>query len=250
MNTGFNKSRHYYETLRSSDLFKNISHDALNKLLEISTSEHLPKHSCKINEDSTLYKFYIIISGKVKIYNVDSNNNRQITLFLLKEKDVFDTIALLDGYNHHIYCETLEPTEVLGIPVFKMRQWMKENPEINTALLRYFVKKMRQLETYAVDVTLESISTRLAKLLIKHMNPSSNKIEFINDLSHDELAGLIGTTRAVLNRHIQRFKAKGILKFSRKHIEITNLQRLKNQINNPAWAINKTKKTESKSIDN
>jgi len=229
MNIGLEKCNYYSEVFKANKLFKNISQESINKLLRVSTAELLPKNSSHINEDRVLYKFHIIISGKLKIYNVNSENNRQFILFILKENDVFDTISLLDGNNHHMYYETLEATEVLSIPVFKMRQWMKENPEFNSALQIYFTNQMRILESHTIDLALENVPTLLARLLMRHLNTSTNKIEFINNLSHDELAGLIGTTRAVLNRHIQDFKEMGILKVSRKNIEIIDLEGLKKQ---------------------
>lgn len=227
MNIGLEKCNYYSEIFKANMLFKEISQESINKLLKISTAELLPKNSSHINEDRVLYKFHIIISGKLKIYNVNSEKNRQFILFILKENDVFDTISLLDGVNHHMYYETLEPTEVISIPIFKMRKWMEENPEFNTALQKYFTKQMRLLESFTIDLALENIATRLAKLLMRHLNTSTNEIEFINDLSHDELAGLIGTTRAVLNRHLQDFKEMGILKISRKNIKIIDVDQLK-----------------------
>ena len=224
MNIGLEKCKYYYEVLRSNMLFKDVSRESINRLLKISTAEFLPKHSNHIDGDRVLFKFHIIISGKLKIYNVNSEKNRQFILFILKENEVFDTISLLDGIKHHMYYETLEDTEVLSIPVFKMRKWIGDNPNFNSALQKYVFKQMRLLETYTIDIALENVATRLAKLLMRHLNTSTNEIEFINDLSHDELARLIGTTRAVLNRHIQDFKELGVLKVRRKNIKITDLE--------------------------
>ena len=90
---------------------------------------------------------------------------------------------------------------------------------------------MQRLEEFVIDISLEDTPTRLANLLIKNMNTTSNKIELIDNLSHRELAQLIGTTRAVVNRHIQDFKNDGILKVERKYIEILNVKELLNKTN-------------------
>ena len=86
------------------------------------------------------------------------------------------------------------------------------------------------MEEFATDISLEDTSTRLAKLLIKHLNSKTCKIQLINDLSHNELAQLIGTTRAVINRHLQEFKKEGILKIERKSLEVTNLPLLLDKV--------------------
>jgi CRP/FNR family transcriptional regulator len=51
-------------------------------------------------------------------------------------------------------------------------------------------------------------------------------LELINDLPNDEIASMIGTTRAVVNRHIQELKKAGAITTKRSHIDIKDLQAL------------------------
>ena len=57
------------------------------------------------------------------------------------------------------------------------------------------------------------------------MNRESFEIELINELTHLELAAMIGTTRAVLNRHLQEFKEQGVIETGKRQIRVLN----------PAW---------------
>lgn len=231
MNIGLEKYRYYFETLNESALFKNVPTESLRTLLDMSTPKIWPNKTTIVDTEKTLFTFYIIISGKLKAYNFDQNNNRQLTLFILSKNDIFDVCTLMNGCIHDIYYETLDKTEVLAIPLFKMKKWINENPPVIKSFFGYIIYKMQKLEEYVLDVSLEDTPTRLAKLLIKNMNTTSNKIELINDLSHKELAQLIGTTRAVINRHIQELKKDGIIKVERKYIEILDLQALSNKTN-------------------
>lgn len=227
MNIGLEKYRYYYETLRDNGLFAELSHDAMNQLLEISTSQCWPQKACILNTNSTFYHFYIILSGRVKAYNFDMQKDRQLTLFLLSQNDIFDISSLLQDKNYDIYYETIDSTEVLSIPLTKMKLWMAKHPFFNRPLARYALQKMGTLQESVKGIVLDETSARLAKLLYKHSNSHSGKIEKIDDLSHVELAALIGTTRAVLNRHLQDFKQQGLIHIGRKHLEILDLDLLK-----------------------
>ncbi len=231
MNIGLEKYRYYLETLSENELFKDVPPESLKALLDISTPIVWSNKTTIADTEKTLFTFYIVISGKIKAYNFDQKNNRQLTLFILSKNDVFDVCTLMKGCLHDIYYETLDQTEVLAIPLFKMRKWMNDNTNIINSFFGYIISKMQRLEEYVIDVSLEDTPTRLAKLLFKNMNSSSNKIELINDLSHKELAQLIGTTRAVINRHIQEFKKDGIIKVERKYIKILDLKALLNKTN-------------------
>ena len=231
MNIALEKYRYYFETLCENNLFKDVSPKSIQSLVDISTPKIWSNKTTIADTEKTLFTFYIVISGKLKAYNFDQKNNRQLTLFILCKHDVFDICTLMNGCMHDIYYETLDQTEVLAIPLFKMKKWMNENTIIINSFFGYIINKMQRLEEYVVDVSLEDTPTRLAKLLIKNMNTNTNKIELINDLSHRELAQLIGTTRAVINRHIQEFKKDGILKIERKYIEILDIKELLNKTN-------------------
>lgn len=230
MNIGLEKYRHYYETLIESDLFSHVTHNALNQLLEISTAQNWPKKTCILDTSHTLYTFHILITGKIKVYHFDTSNDRLLTLFLLQDNDVFDIFSLMGCGTHKVYYEALENSEVLNIPVSKMKEWMKDNPLVHKSFLAYNVQKMNILERYIINVALEDIPTRLARLLYNNMDKTSSHYQSICGLSHIELGALIGTTRAVVNRHIQNFKEEGILEVSRKQITITNVKLLEEKL--------------------
>lgn len=230
MNIALEENQYYYNILRKSILFKDVPRASLKDLLKLSSPKQWSIKKSILDTHKTLYSFYIIISGRIKVYNFDSNNNRQLTLFILSSKDVFDVCTLINGCSHNVYYETLEKSEVLEIPIYNMKKWMDKNPLITKTFFKYLINKMQYLEESVIDACLESTPTRLAKLLIKNINVDNNKIEHISDLPHKELAQLIGTTRAVVNRHLQEFKKEGILIIDRRYIEVINIPKLLKKI--------------------
>ncbi|MGB5205101.1 helix-turn-helix domain-containing protein [Eudoraea sp.] len=78
----------------------------------------------------------------------------------------------------------------------------------------------------ATDVTLHSTLARLSSLLLKNINGETRKLELINNLPNEEIAGLIGTTRAVVSRHNQELKRCGPISVSLKQINVKNLELL------------------------
>ncbi|UNY97947.1 Crp/Fnr family transcriptional regulator [Zhouia spongiae] len=226
MENDFEAYYKYFNSLRENPLLHTVDDNELNKLLHLGAIEKWPKKTCILDPERTLYKFHIIISGRLKTYKTNSINSRHITLFLLFPGAMFDILSLYDSGKHDIYYETLDDLEVLCIPVARMKAWLGNNPSLHDKLIKHLTKQVKNLENYLLAVNLESTFTRLAKLLLRHSNRKSQLIEEINDLSHNELAAMIGTTRAVINRHLQRLKEEGIIKINRKHITINNIDAL------------------------
>ena len=213
----------YLKALQSSPFFKDSSEESIQQLLGLLKSEHWRIKSFKsgLEVSST---FHFIVSGRLKVFKSNPDTGREHTVFVLSKGDVFDVLSLLDTEPHDVYWEALDTLEVLNISLNQMRTWIDENPEMHKAILYYLGNRMRQLMDVATDVTLHSTLVRLIGLLLKNINGETRKLELINNLPNEEIAGLIGTTRAVVSRHIQELKRCGAISVSRKKINVKNLE--------------------------
>ncbi|RKS53188.1 CRP/FNR family transcriptional regulator [Gillisia mitskevichiae] len=228
MGRGQTSTEKYLLQLKDCELIKNMDSKTAESFFSLFHKESWPKHSCILNQEKLIYHFYIILSGRIKMYQVDSGNGKELTLFLLTKNDVFDIFCLLDGSKHNAYYECLDDAKVLAVPMEDLRKWLKKHPENYQTILSYSGKQLRMLEDFASNITFTDISTRLLNLLLKHVNRKSQNLELINDLPNKEIANLIGSTRAVVNRHLQKLKQLGSIKISRKKMEIKNLKMLIN----------------------
>lgn len=226
MGTKQNNEESYFDLLKKNSLFEDATHQSMLSLAEKCEMKYFIKGKDAIGHEKNFYKFCFIIRGKVKVFNLNSTD-KQFTLFILSINDVFDIFTLINNQPHHVCYEILEDLQVLVIPTETLRFWLKENPLTLNCFFKYTIQKFQVLESHILDLGTNQVTARLANLLFQYYNVPSQKIESIDDLTHDELAQLIGTSRAVFNRHIQEFKKMGIIQVSRKHIEILNLPRLR-----------------------
>ncbi len=213
----------YLKALKRSSFLKDSTTVSLEHLLSQMVVERWNVKSFK-NSLEVASTFHFIVSGRLKIFKSNPETGREHTVFVLSDGDVFDVLSLLDTEPHDVYWEALDVLEVLKIPMDQMRSWINEYPVMHKAILYYLGARMKQLMDVATDVTLHSTLVRLAALLLKNINGETRKLELINNLPNDEIAGLIGTTRAVVSRHIQELKRFGAISVSRKKINVKNLE--------------------------
>ncbi len=222
----------YNSTLKNCELFSGMTDEHWKELLVSFHEEKWPKETCMVNHQKFLFHFYIIVSGRIKMYNVDELSEKEHTLFLLKKSDVFDLFCLMDGTKHRVYYECLDNVKVLAIPMDELRLWLQRNPAYYQHFLSYAGKMMRMLESNVSQLIFTDISTRLLRLLVNNVNHNSKQLEHINDLPNKEIANLIGSTRAVVNRHLQKLKKNGSIKIARKQVEIKDISLLLKELEN------------------
>lgn len=182
--------------------------------------------------DELLHYFYIVLNGKIKNYQLNLDNGKEQTIFILREGDMFDTIVLLDGQAHDVMYEALEDSEVLQLPIEEVRELLRTNEEFNKMFFPYLAQQMRHVEELATDLSLYSTAERLIKLLLQNLDPNNRlKYRLIQGLSNTEIAKLIGTVRHVVERHLKALKADGTIETKNKEVRILDATKLLEKIN-------------------
>lgn len=176
--------------------------------------------------------FYFILSGKIKISQINTDTSKEQTVQLLTRGDMFDVVTLLDGMSHEYIATVLETTKMVQLPISSIWERINTDPEFNRFFFPYLGKQMRSLENLAVDLSLYDVYQRLLRLIARNVKQSDDgfDLHLINDLSHEELAALVGTVRKVLNRNLQKLKQEGIIDISRKKLTLQDLDALFNSL--------------------
>ena len=175
--------------------------------------------------------FYVIQDGKIKTYQLNLNNAKEQTIFILRAGDMFDTITLLDGEVHDVMYEAMEETTAFEMPIENVRYMIEHNPEFNKKFFPYLAKQMRHMEELVTDISLYSTEERLIKLLLQNLDPTNLlKYKLLQGLSHTEIANLIGTVRHVVERHLKKLKKDGLLESKNKTLQIADANKLLEKI--------------------
>jgi len=203
----------------------------IRKMLLEFYLETWKKKSPAMDSQLSLERFYVIISGRMRVNRINPDTGRELTIALLGPGDVFDIICLLDCREHEVLVTAIDDLETIYTSNNHVRSWIRQHPELNQTFLPYLGEQMRALEELATDLSLHDTLTRLARLILRHTNPEhSQELQLIHDLSDEELAKMIGTVRTVVNRHMQHFKKEGIVETHRNHLAVKDLHGLLNMI--------------------
>ncbi len=217
---------YYFNSLKKSPVFFGVEDNVLHEILEMFQSKKYLKDNYPLTSDSTMYNIYVIISGRVEISVMNFDTDREYIIDILGPGDIYDVICLLDKKEHDIIATALDDLELLVAPIEAAREWLYTHPSFNKALLPYLGKQLRYFEESASDLVLYDTWTRLVKLILRNTDSNTGKLSLINNLSHEQIAKMIGSVRNVVNRHIQDLKNSQLLSVKRKSLEINNIHKL------------------------
>ncbi len=208
--------------------FEGFADQLRDEFQQYGTVISFSKHDNPFDADLVMDWFYIIQSGKVKVYDINFKTNREQTLYLLSRGDMYDVVPLLDKQEHNLATEVLEAGSAIRFPLYKVREWIRAFPKFELLIYQYVAKQMRQVEELALDLSLLETKERLLKLLLHNFESIENRgVNLLSKLSHAEIASLIGTVRHIIDRHLKSLKSEGVLESGKgKKVEISNLAKL------------------------
>ena len=146
-------------------------------------------------------------------------------------------MVLLDDQPHDVIVSPLTTIKLLSVKLETMRQWLWTYPEFNQQFMPYLAQKMREKEELASSLILHNVTTRLSRIILKHIN----KIKFyingkedeqqhiVNGLNDDTLARMTGTVRQIVNKQLQLWKKDGTLDKKRNQLIIKDLEALEKE---------------------
>ena len=210
-------------------LFESLSLDQL-KHIETSTSiKKLHKDEHLFTEGQIATAFFIVYSGRVKIYKLSADGNEQI-LHIQEPGDLVAEAIIFDFTTYPAYCQAMENTVLIRFSKAKFHQLLKHFPEITFKMMSAYSRRMRQLVAVIEELSFHDVKSRLANYLIKNCIVKNNKNFCPLNLTKKDLASVLGTIPETLSRTLLFFKKENIITEEQNQIILLDAARLKSFI--------------------
>ena len=115
-----------------------------------------------------------------------------------------------------------------------LAKFMSEDPALVTAMGKHVGEKIRTLEQKLSDFAFKGVAQRLAGLLLDMAHeygeevPSGERVVDMK-ITHQDLAGLIGSTRETTTLTLNQFRDRGWIDFRRGQIIVRDIERLEEE---------------------
>ena len=173
-------ARMHVDVLSTASFFHDVPQKSLEKTVSIAEQQVLPENVVIFNKGDKGDTFFIVISGKVKVY-LSSEDGSENILTILRTGEGFGEMALLTGEPRSTSVKTLEPTSLLVLTKNYFDQICALCPELSMALVKVMADRVR-------------------KGYKEQISASENEKAYQQFVSqHDELSlpDLIGQTRSI-----------------------------------------------------
>ena len=213
-------------TLRSVPLFSALKEPELKELLRLCLTRDYPAGTYVIDHAEIAESFYVILGGKVKIYNVSAQGDEQI-LHMYGKGEVFAEAAMLAGIKIPARIVTLTDTTLLVVRRSPLKSLLAKNPELALTMMAGMAAKLREFNQLISQLSLKDVPARLGMAILQQ-GRQGGKDTFKLSQSKQQLAAQIGTVPETLSRALKKLKDTGLIDVKGARITILNYTALEN----------------------
>jgi CRP/FNR family transcriptional regulator len=213
------------EHISSIPLFEGLSRGELEDLSLIVDDLTVVKGEAIFLEGDDGNGFYVVISGKVKIFKVSWEGKEQI-LHIFGPGEPFGEVPVFGGKQFPASAEALEKGRVFFFPREDFSALIKKNPELALNLLAVLSKRLRRFTSLIENLSLKEVPGRLAAYLLYLRGSGEGTAELELDISKGQLASLLGTIPETLSRILGKMSNGGFIESEGSLIRIMDLQGL------------------------
>jgi CRP-like cAMP-binding protein len=198
------------EHIASIPLFHELPGGQIEQLSMILTDQVFRRGQLIFSEGDEGTGFYVVISGRVKIFKLSVDGKEQI-LHIFGPGEPIGEVAVFAGKRFPANAEALEESRLFFFPRAEFMDLIQKNPSIALNMLSELSKRLRRFASLIEDLSLKEVPGRLAVYLL-HLSDLHQGTENLSlDISKGQLSSLLGTIPETLSRILTKMGAAGLI---------------------------------------
>lgn len=197
------------ELIKNIGFFVDLSEEDLEKIAAISIERKYRKNMIVFMEGEPGDAFYYIKSGKVKVFRTYEDGKEHI-INIFGEGEVFGEVTLFNSIPYPASASVYEDAVIGVIKNQDLEKLITGNPDLAFRLIKVLTRRLLLSQQKIKDLAFNDVFSRTASQLLKlaadYGQKTDKGVEINIQLSRQELAEMVGTTRETISRVISRFK--------------------------------------------
>ncbi|MCC6178282.1 MAG: Crp/Fnr family transcriptional regulator [Chloroflexi bacterium] len=222
------------ELLARSPLLRNLSPESLSRLASVARRRTYRRGEVVFHQGDPGDSLHILLEGRVKIV-LDAESGDEAVIAIFGPGDCFGELALIDGEPRSASVAALEPVHTVSISRNDFMSFVRENPSVAEQLLMTLAGMVRHANEGLADLVFLDMEGRLVKKLLElaasHGRSVDGAIEIELPMTQEDLAAMIGATRASVNKLLGWYEDQGAIQRRGRRIAIFDPERLRRRIN-------------------
>ncbi len=213
------------DLIRRVPLFATLSDAEFSSLESVFIIRCFRRNQVIFLEEETGKYMYIVLAGKVKVTKT-TPDGKETVLAIQQPGDFFGEMSLLDGKTTPATVSAMEDCRIAMLSGEDFHRHLMRNEKVVQQIIQVLCSRLRQvwgrIQTLSYSTADARIRGTLLQLSRRHGVPDNRGIIIDLKITHQELAGMVGTSRETVSRTLSQLQRDGVLQVEGRRIVILN----------------------------
>ena len=206
----------YLDRARAAfDVLDRLEPELLDQVQQEGQAIQMPPRSWLFRLGDRCEGFGFVIDGRVRV-SISNEAGREIVLYRVRpgESCTVTVSCLVNSRPYPAEGMAEDALEAVSIPRALFNDLVEKSPVFRQFVLEIFGTRVNHLMELVNEIAFNKLDQRLASRLLE-LGP-------VVTMTHQELAGELGTSREMVSRLLENFADQGLVTLGRKRIEIAD----------------------------
>jgi CRP/FNR family transcriptional regulator len=216
------EDKYYKQIAEALPFLKQVDSQVAREFRQAAYYTRIPAGKDIFLEGDAVEAIALLLSGKVRVYKI-GEQGREITLYSFGpgESCILTANAIMNQQTFPAVALVESEAEAIMVPAETFRDWMRRYEEWRNFLFDLLSQRLASVMGIVDEVVFHRMDARIAALLLRRTEQGS-----VIQMTHQEIAAELGTSREVVSRILEGFDAAGLISSSRGQIEILDAAEL------------------------
>jgi len=216
-----------HKALSQSPIFGGLSDRQLHTLERIARDAHFARGATIFSEGEPGDGFYIVVSGRVKVFKVSADGKEQI-LHLYGPGQPVGEVPVFAGQSFPAHAQAVERSHLVFFGRKAFLDLIAAHPSLALNMLALLSMRLRQFTLQVENLSLRALPGRLASYLLYLSREQGGARQVALPIPKHQLASLLGTIPETLSRIFAKMSAQDLIEIRGRRITLRNRPALEN----------------------
>lgn len=212
------------DCLSKAPVFSKLTEHERTDLAAVTTEKKFGKDEYVCWQGEVWPYVAYIASGRLEWAMLSPEGRRQV-VFALQPCDVVWGHSVVDGLSMPASLEVRDDTVLYLWERDSILPVIQQNAQASWDVANILIQYMRNVREVVYGFAFHPVAGRLARLLLTHYNATDGQLAPRN-LTLDQMADTVGTTRELVSRTLHRFANEGLIHVNRVEFAFLDRERL------------------------
>ena len=203
-----------------AEILQHLQPDLQREIEAHGMVKEIPRGTEILREGQYVKVIPLLMEGLIKVFS--RRDDKELLLYYIKPEEscIMSFAAGIKNEPSMIYAVTEEDTTALLLPADKVRQWIRQYPDINSLFFQQYNLRYTDLLSTIHQLLFDRMDKRILDYLVNKVRLTGrNPVK----ISHREIASDLGTAREVVTRLLKKLEAEGSIHQDTNSIEILEM---------------------------